>query len=313
MFTALGIEDYQALASAQFELGRFTVVTGPTGSGKSAVIRALKLAAFNAKGISFIRHGTKVCKVLLTDDLGLGVAIARGKGQDAYVLGVPGKQKKFTKLGGQTPAEVSTSLGLTELNFAGQFDRPYLLDSSAGEVARMLGRLTNVDLVFEAARKGYARKQEIGRKLKATQAEVAQLDTDVEQYADLPAQLAAAERAEEALVRAQAARDRLAQVSTLAQAAMDWYQKAHFVRQAIQAAEPPSLADLDALAARRTRIRELVTAAESASATVRDRTALVAEWAMRETAGHGAIHQALIDAGTCPTCGLEVPRKGVKA
>lgn len=307
MLKILDIENYQALAAARLELGKFTVVTGPTGSGKSAVIRALRLAAFNARGTSFIRHGTKHCRIALLDDQGLGVAIARGPGHDAYVLDVLGEQKKFTKLGGQVPAEVTELLNFSELNFAGQFDRPYLLDNSAGEVARMLGRLTNVDLVFEAARRGYARKQEIGRSLKSVQAELDQLTAAAEQYEDLPLRLSAIERAEQALARAQGARQRRDSLRLLTESAFSRQQEAQVLREAVRALTL-DLDSLDELEARRARLRELLYELLQADNGIKSSRAIIKQLTAQEKAAHDAIHDALIEAGTCPTCGLPVPR-----
>lgn len=57
MLTSVEIENFQSVRRARLELGRFTVVTGATGSGKSAVLRAIRLLAFNARGTSYIMRG----------------------------------------------------------------------------------------------------------------------------------------------------------------------------------------------------------------------------------------------------------------
>lgn len=305
---ALDIENYQALGSAVLELGQFTVVTGPTGAGKSAVIRALRLAAFNQRGTAFIRHGTKHCRVSLLDERGLGVAIARGPGHDAYVVDVLGEVKKFTKLGGQVPAEVAELLNFSELNFAAQFDRPYLLDSSGGQIARMLGKLTNVDLVFEAARRGYAQKQEMARRLKSTQAELEHLAAEAERYADLPERLAAMVRAEEASARARAARERIARLFTLMKDAVNGAEAVAEARTSVQAVQPPSLDTLDSLVARRDRLGGLLYEVLQARNAIKSAEAIAGALREQEIEAHDQVHNALVEAGTCPTCGLSVPR-----
>lgn len=307
---ALEIENYQALGSVALELGQFTVVTGPTGAGKSAVIRALRLAAFNQRGTAFIRHGTKHCRVSLLDDLGLGVAIARGPGHDAYVLDVLGEVKKFTKLGGQVPAEVAELLNFSELNFAGQFDRPYLLDSSGGQIARMLGKLTNVDLVFEAARRGYAQKQEIARRLRSTQAELEHLAAEAEQYASLPERLAAMEEAEKHAESCQRARERIARLFALMKDAVNGAEAVAEARGSVQAVQPPSLDTLDSLVARRDRLGSLLFEVLQARNAAKSAEGIIKALREQEIAAHDQVHDALVEAGTCPTCGLAVPRLG---
>ena len=63
MLTSVEIENFQSLKRLTVKLGRFTVVTGATGSGKSSVFRAMELLAFNARGTSYITRGEKTCQV----------------------------------------------------------------------------------------------------------------------------------------------------------------------------------------------------------------------------------------------------------
>ena len=42
MLERLEVKDYQSLADIDIPLGRFTVIVGPSGNGKSALIRALR-------------------------------------------------------------------------------------------------------------------------------------------------------------------------------------------------------------------------------------------------------------------------------
>ena len=114
MIHSLTIKGYQAVRKrTDLVLGGFTVITGPTGSGKTSVVRALRLAAFNAKGTSYISHGEKEAVVCLAfpvpgDPPYCAVSIARaGKGSDRYTIaaaaeeGQPEISQEFTKLGGK--------------------------------------------------------------------------------------------------------------------------------------------------------------------------------------------------------------------
>lgn len=316
LLTDLVVENYQAIGSATFRLGKFTVVTGPTGSGKSAVIRAFKLVVFNARGTSYIRHGAKGCKVAIgSQDQGWVVAIERaGRGSDAYrIAQLPANPlssgvdvQDYTKLGGQVPPEVAELLKFSELNFAAQFDRPYLLDESGASIARILGRLTNVDLVFEAAREGYRRKLGIASALTRARTDVAKLADQVGQYAALPAQRAACTRAEAALDRVVAAQKRVAVVTHLAETAIAAHAAVHVAQAAVDAAEPPSLATLDHLEARVARLAELARELNDSEADIATHQIEVDGWGGLELQAHDAIHKVLIDAGTCPTCGQEI-------
>lgn len=309
MLTHVLIENFQAAEEVDIELGKLTVITGPTNAGKSAVIRALRLLAENARGSSFIRHGQKTCRVSLVDDSGLGVAIARGKGQDAYVLDVLGEQKTFTKLGGQVPDEVAELLALGELNFAGQLDRPFLLDESGGAVARILGRLTNLDLVFEAAREASRRRAGVTRDLARAEREIESLAAEVTQYAALPVQRASVGEAEVALGHARHLQERALKLTRLVQEATVARHAYSAANAVLTLLEPPSLAKAEELASRGTRLRELFCELADSEDDVATQGDYQGQLAGQEGLKHRAIHDLLAEAGQCPTCGLPVPRK----
>src|SRR5579862_7163591 len=103
MLTQLRVVNFQSLADVTIALGQFTVVTGETGAGKSAVVRALHALAFNVSGTSHIRQGESYSRIILQDDLGMGAALQRSPRPDAnaYVLSVLGEKRTYTKLGGK--------------------------------------------------------------------------------------------------------------------------------------------------------------------------------------------------------------------
>lgn len=307
MLTDVVIEDYQALHRAHLRLGRFTVVTGPTGSGKSAVVRALKLAVFNARGTGYVRTGAKSAKVILQDDLGLLVGITRGgRGQDAYLLDVLGEKKTFTKLAGGVPEEVAALLQLGDINFAGQFDRPFLLAETGSAVARTLGELTNVTLVFDAAREANRRKLDLARELRGWEMSLASLREQAQAFRTLKARREAAAAAaghHQAAVVLENQRARLLQLS---QAVTDAEKQLAYVEDYLEATAPPPVQDLDLRLADLQRLKVLQVQhreAERAEAQWRE----AADAAGRdEKQAHLDLHRALLDAGTCPTCGREM-------
>lgn len=204
MLQAIEVRNFQSLGHVSLELSRFTCIVGASSSGKSALTRALRTLVSNARGSSFITHGERACTIKATTDRGM-VTLKRGKGTEdnEYVLTpIEGEQHAYTKLAGAVPEEVSTFLGIPAkdpLNFAGQFDRPYLLSDSGGEVARVLGALTNVNVIFEGAREANRRRAGANSTLKMRQADLATILAKAEQYRGLKAQQGALERAEQSL------------------------------------------------------------------------------------------------------------------
>ncbi len=315
MLTQVEVESFQSLRKLSLQLGRFTVVTGPTGSGKSAVLRAVRLLAFNARGTSYIARGAKSCKVAAGDrEQAWAVGIERGvsRGKDCYrvsrlvadpmaaegYLDEP-QVDVFTKLGGEVPHDVTHLLSLTELNFAAQFDRPFLLDASGGEIARVLGKLTNVTLLFDAAREANRRRLEVMGDLKRAEASLAGLIEAAQRFRGMHERRAAVSEAESVLQRVHEVTVRAGRLRVLTD-------RLEAAQAALERAVPPEVPDgsrLDELAGKLARLRELV-AGERQAREEAVRQHHFAEVACAgEQDAHDKLHEVLVDAGQCPTCG----------
>lgn len=310
MLTDLVVEDFQSIKHAHFRLGKLTVITGPTGSGKSGSLRAFHLAAFNRRGAIFIRHGAKSCTVGFgSQDEGWFIAIERGgRGKDAYRVAWAEPNQNvgvqvFTKLEGKAPPEILDVHRLTPLNFVSQLDMPFLLDASGAEVARILGDLTNVSLVYEAAREGARRRQRISGELKRAESEVTSLTEQVQQYSALPVQLAAQQRAEQALARAQEAELDIHQLRQFIEMAMEAAANVGWAQQKAAAAEPPSLDRAEIAFRDCQRLSALIGEAEDAAAEALAWEQKIPSLELAIDRAHEAFHATLQEMGTCPTCG----------
>jgi exonuclease SbcC len=316
VLTQVDVQDFQSLRKLSIKLGKFTVVTGPTGSGKSAVLRAIRLLAFNARGTSYITRGAKSCKAASGDqEQAWAVGIERGvsRGKDCYRVSQlpdpcpdgsqdPPQVDTYTKLGGEVPPDVAHLLQLTELNFAAQFDRPFLLDSSGGEIARVLGRLTNVTLLFDAAREASRRRLEIMGDLRRAEANLAGLTEAAQRFRGMHERRAAVWDAEDALERAHHLTVRLDRLEVLTD-------RLEAAQEALERAVPPEVPSaerLDELVVRLGWIRGLQRAFESHKLAAQDAMRQVQHAADAERAAHDRLHEVLAAAGQCPTCGQAV-------
>jgi exonuclease SbcC len=309
VLSTLEIENYQSIRKASLELEGFTVITGPTGSGKTALLRAVRLLAFNARGDSYVSRGQKSCKVAAgVRDEGWVVGIERGKA-NCYrlVVGAPNGEPDvttFTKLAGGVPEAVEGLLRLTKLNFAGQFDSPYLLESSAAEVARILGQLTNVTVIFEAAREANRRKARLADQLKIRQADLDRLRGEAEAFASLPHRLEAVRQAEAAHARLLAVQARGSRLEQLTGSLVT----AQRVLRVAEAAVPevPSLEAAEAAAARWRRLRDLLAAAEQHRVAYLAADSAVASAQEQALGLEHEHHRLLREARVCPVCSQPV-------
>jgi hypothetical protein len=353
MFRSITLTDYQSHQSTHLVFGPFTVIVGSSSSGKSAVVRALRLAAENARGVSYVRQGAQRCRVALelsgpadSLDTSTVVTATRGKGVSAYTLAVAGAHERpveFTKCGSNVPDAVAEALGLgdSSLWVAGQFDSPFLLDETGSEVARVLGKLTNVNMIYAAVREANRRAGEYKRIFTMRNADLDKAKTDLQQYMTLPARMAAGKAAEEALSRSEALSSTFSQLSERTVGVRDARQRASRARSSLRVVpdvsrltglhtgrtrlagrlselsevrdrqikasvglrDIPDTKTFGPLISRRARLREEIDLATQASAAKSRLNVSLVDARSRAELARKAFMDALSRAGNCPLCG----------
>lgn len=309
MLTGLTISDYQSHRRTRLQLGQFNVITGPSDVGKSSIIRAVQLVVGNASGTGYIRRGARSCAVVLTSDDEGGPRWAVGiertaKGGGRYRVRVAdGEPEEFTKLGGKVPAEAARLLRLSELNFSGQTAGPFLLGATGTEIARVLGDLTNVSMLFRAAQEAGRVRKGADRDIKNAETRLEQLQKRAGEFAALEGQLAAIEQAEQAAARAGELDGQLFRLGGLIHRAETAVAGLEQAKQAATACAPPDLTRLEAGLAKYTRLRELIAAHDAAEVGVEQWSGEATVAQQREKTAHQALHTAQESIGLCPLCG----------
>lgn len=308
MIDRIVVHNFQSLKSVDITLGKLTVVVGPSSSGKTALMRALKALASNVRGSSFITQGAKKASIS-AHTANEVITLERSEAGGTYKLSLNGADKVYTKLGGAVPEDITRALNLqpittesSSINFAGQFDRPYLLDDSGATVARVLGELTNVSTIFAAVREANRRRSAASSTLKTRKADFEGLKDQAMKFKALPQQqeaIKAAEKAYERAVDIQGSLTRLEQM-------LDTVETAELL---LSQAVIPDVPDID----------DVIDRYEEMSYFKN----LVVEWQKREKAcakaeeeilqasdaEHSAqdqLHAKLVELGQCPTCGSEI-------
>lgn len=140
--------------------GALTVITGPSDSGKSAVIRALRWVFYNVpQGYGFIFNAEDKCSVLLTYDDGTTVERIRSRGGvNRYVV----NGQVYEGFGTGVPLEVRQASGIRKLeigdqsfllNLSEQLDGPFLGKSVSGPArAKVLGKLAGTEEIDYAGK-----------------------------------------------------------------------------------------------------------------------------------------------------------------
>lgn len=208
---SLHVRNFQSLHDVKLELLPFTVIVGKSSSGKSALTRAIRTLVSNRRGTEWITHGERTAAISATTNAGT-VTLTRSRtsssSDNAYRIlpaDDPAQERTYAKLGGDTPEDVSRFLGIdsnSPINFAGQFDKPYLLDESTAEVARTLGALTNVNVIFEGARESNRRKLTAAQTLKTRASDLDSIKARIPEFRALKGQDEALTQAEALIAKA---------------------------------------------------------------------------------------------------------------
>lgn len=136
---------------------KVNVIIGPSDSGKTAIIRAIKWVLFNEpSGSSFIRLGSDESKVILyfNDD----IVIERGKSKrkNYYVLKANGREERFEGFGQNVPKEIKEITGIYKINLnnqsliisiADQLESPFLITESPTVKSSAIGMLAGTDII----------------------------------------------------------------------------------------------------------------------------------------------------------------------
>jgi hypothetical protein len=142
MIGRIDINGFQAHRQLTLELDpRVTTVVGPSDTGKSSVIRAVRWALLNVPVSSLIHDGCKKAVVRIEVD---GQVVIRERGtENAYRL----DGEEYRAFRTDVPQPVADHVNLHEVNFQGQHDPIYWFSSSAGDVCRQLNAVVNLDVI----------------------------------------------------------------------------------------------------------------------------------------------------------------------
>lgn len=169
---SITINNFQSIKKAKVDFpaklsgGSVTTIIGPSSTGKSALLRALKMLARNTSSAP-VRVQDGATKATVSADVeGVPVRVERGKSLSTYFIGT----EKYSKAGTSVPQSVQDIIkfdsSAPDLHFSFQFDRPYLLDESGTTVSSLIGRLTHANTLRLAVKEGNRRSLESSRLLK---------------------------------------------------------------------------------------------------------------------------------------------------
>ncbi len=146
MLKKLVIENFQSHEKTELNLDAgVNVITGVSQSGKTAILRALYWLLHNRPSGDRIRStfAKGATKVMIETAEGDRIWHVKDEKINSYAI----NDSVFDKIGRDIPDMVQRALRVSELNVQKQLDEPFLVTSSAGEVAKTINRITRLEMV----------------------------------------------------------------------------------------------------------------------------------------------------------------------
>ena len=187
MIQNLTIKNFQSHKKTFLEFHKgLNVIVGPTDSGKSAIIRALRWVVWNKPSGDAFRStwGGNTHVSIETDSY----SIARNKGDhNNYVLRSTGEEEviKFNAIGANVPDEIVQVLNMDEVNLQQQLDTPFLLSESPGKVAAFLNKVAGIDLIDKSIKDIQKEIKDTERSIKIKRAQLKTKKQEVLAYDEL--------------------------------------------------------------------------------------------------------------------------------
>lgn len=132
MLKTLKIENFENHENTviNFSSG-FNLICGPSNSGKTSIIRALRLLLYNQWFPEALRVGAKNCKITLDTDRG-SVSVLRGKENKWTIVDIDGNVKEFDKIGKNILDEVIEITGIKPVKLGSFECTPNIMDQLEG-------------------------------------------------------------------------------------------------------------------------------------------------------------------------------------
>lgn len=185
MLERVRLDNFQKHKKFDFELGAVTTLVGQSDAGKSAILRAIRWACTNKpRGSAFIKYGEKQTTVRLLLD---GSTIKRSTGKvNSYSL----DKQEFKAFGTNVPDTIADHLNLDEeLNFQSQHDPVFWFSLSAGEVAKRLNAIADLEVIDRCLSDIASRHRRLNAEMNVLETQLAEHDAVLDSLSFVPSML----------------------------------------------------------------------------------------------------------------------------
>lgn len=180
-----------------------TVLVGKTDSGKTAIIRAIKLITKNKpRGNGFIsaffpadKKNKPTSKVTLTLEDDTEITRTKSENKNEYTIKKNELEESFNNFGVNIPPEVEQEIGLTavqidqdtalDVNIAEQLSQPFLLFESPSVKTKLIDKIARIDVLNKAIKNTKNEQNEIKAKQKVLKENLEKTDKELEFFTNI--------------------------------------------------------------------------------------------------------------------------------
>lgn len=189
------LKNFQSHKDTEIELNdKLNIIVGPSDSGKTAIMRAMKWALYNQpSGDYFIKEGENEVAVSLIFSDNTQLTRYRSRTQNSYeLLYNNGEKLRLEGFGTGVPVEIIEEIGIYKINLDGketssisfgeQLEGPFLLSEKTSTRASAIGQLVGVDVIDEALREVLKDARTLNVTKKNTEEEISQLNEELKTF-----------------------------------------------------------------------------------------------------------------------------------
>ena len=223
--------NFQSHVYSELSLSRgVNVIVGPSDSGKTAIMRALRWNMFNdPSGVEFVREGESEVSVTVRFQNNVEVERRRSRSKNQYILRRPDEEELvFEGFGKNVPAEIEEAIGIKKimlddkkalpLNFSDQLDGPFLLQETDAYKAQAIGRMVGVDLLDETMRDTLRDKKQISIRRELMEKDLEETEESLNTFSDLDDQIVLREKIKNILFTISELKEKTETAKTFAEA-----------------------------------------------------------------------------------------------
>lgn len=240
------IRNFQSIEDQTLEIDRFTVITGRSNIGKSAVIRAISGLLRNSSVGAFVRHsnscprvtkGVKTCRCACSVTFSTEthtIVWEKGEGTNRYTVdGVLYDKAErgyppFLAPLGLDPIPLGSDFTLVQVS--DQWDPLFLFNRSASEVATVIGDVGELPKVQEAIKAIERDRKDTASRKKIREEDLKTTQESLESFQDVPVLQAK-------LAEMQKMRDRLYQLSSVVNVLREFQDRLQSLTESLEESE----------------------------------------------------------------------------